>query len=414
MTLTKRKFGHALRHEFLLEDGYVPMNHGSYGVCPRSVQAVRHEWQLKAEQNPDRFLKFTLWPELDKIRERLSRLVHCDRDELVFVVNASFGINSVVRSLSLKQAEKVLVFNTLYNAVDRTMAYLKDTRNVQLVMIELAYPMTDQQVYDTVKSTIDREHAKDPDVPIRMAMFDAVSSVPAVRFPFERVIQLCREHNILSVVDGAHALGQIPLDLHQADPDFFIGNCHKWLFAPRGAAILYVPKRNQALVHPSVINVSYQDHSVDQSSSTFCDEFAWPGTIDFTNFVCVNAALDFRESLGGEEAIHAYCNKLARQGGELVAKKWGTHMIENEEETLTVAMANVQLPFENKAGLSDAIITRSFFHKLIFDHHTTGQPFKHNGHWYLRLSAQVYNELADFEHLADAGLQVCKELDNQQ
>lgn len=87
------------------------------------------------------------------------------------------------------------------------MAYLKDTRNVQLVMIELAYPMTDQQVYDTVKSTIEREHAKDPDVPIRMAMLDAVSSVPAVRFPFERVIQLCREHNILSVVDGAHALG---------------------------------------------------------------------------------------------------------------------------------------------------------------------------------------------------------------
>lgn len=109
MTLTKRKFGHALRHEFLLEDGYVPMNHGSYGVCPKSVQAVRHEWQLKAEQNPDRFLKFTLWPELDKIRERLSHLVHCDRDELVFVVNASFGINSVVRSLSLKQGEKVLV-----------------------------------------------------------------------------------------------------------------------------------------------------------------------------------------------------------------------------------------------------------------------------------------------------------------
>lgn len=109
MTLTKRKFGHALRHEFLLEDGYVPMNHGSYGVCPKSVQAVRHEWQLKAEQNPDRFLKFTLWPELDKIRERLSHLVHCDRDELVFVVNASFGINSVVRSLSLKQDEKVLV-----------------------------------------------------------------------------------------------------------------------------------------------------------------------------------------------------------------------------------------------------------------------------------------------------------------
>lgn len=97
---------------------------------------------------------------------------------------------------------------------------------------------------------------------------------------------------ILTYFFFSFAIGQIPLDLHQADPDFFIGNCHKWLFAPRGAAILYVPKRNQALVHPSVINVSYQDHSVDQSSSTFCDEFAWPGTIDFTNFVCVNAGMD--------------------------------------------------------------------------------------------------------------------------
>ena len=103
------------------------------------------------------------------------------------------------------------------------MVYLQDTRKVQLVMIELAYPMTDQQVYDTVKSTIEREHARDPDVPIRMAMLDAVSSVPAVRFPFESIIQLCREHSILSVVDGAHALGISPT--HSSSIASFCDGC---------------------------------------------------------------------------------------------------------------------------------------------------------------------------------------------
>lgn len=123
------------------------------------------------------------------------------------------------------------------------------------------------------------------------------------------------------------------------------------------------------------------------------------------------SALDFRESLGGEEAIQSYCNDLARRGGELVASKWGTEILENEDKTLTVAMVNVRLPFSNKGNLPDRQISKAFLEKFNDEHHTLGQPFKHNGHWYMRLSAQVYNDESDFEHMAQAGLKVCQDLD---
>jgi selenocysteine lyase/cysteine desulfurase len=84
--------------------------------------------------------------------------------------------------------------------------------------------------------------------------------------------------------------GQIPLNLHEIDPDFFITNAHKWLFAPRGCSVLYVPLRNQHLVHPAIINSEYSDHSdPSELPIRFQKEFAWPGTADFSNFMCINA-----------------------------------------------------------------------------------------------------------------------------
>lgn len=198
-------------------------------------------------------------------------------------------------------------FNTAYNSVESTIKFVKNSENVKLIKIDLAYPLSDHEVLATIKDTIEKENSKN-DGEIKLCFMDAISSVPGVRFPFESAIQLVRNYNILSLVDGAHAigkfypqqlvnyipntipLGQIPLNLHVTDPDFFITNCHKWLFAPRGCAILYVPYRNQHLIHPAIINSAYADHSdVSDKTSTFQDEFAWPGTADFTNFMCINA-----------------------------------------------------------------------------------------------------------------------------
>lgn len=207
-------------------------------------------------------------------------------------------------------------------------------------------------------------------------------------------------------------LGQIPLNLHESDPDFFITNCHKWLYSPRASALLYVPKRNQHLVHPSLINAAYKDHSdPSDRTSTFQAEFAWPGTNDFSAFMCIEAALNFRESLGGETAIQEYCNKLALDGGKVAAEIFGTEVLENEEGTLTVHMVNVRLPLSSPK-IPDEKVPDYFIDKLIYEHNTCASVYKHAGRWYVRMSAQTYLEVDDFKYCAEAILKVCKELES--
>ncbi|KAI8344093.1 pyridoxal phosphate-dependent transferase [Chlamydoabsidia padenii] len=401
-------FGSSLRSEFFFEDNYIPLNHGSYGTYPKVLQTYLHAFQRQAELNPDKFLRREMFPLLQRNRELLSELVHCHPDELVFVTNASMGINSVVRSLMLKPKEKLLHFSTAYNAVDRTLAYVQDAHQAELIPIELDYPINDDDIIDKIQQTIDLH----PPSSIKLCVLDAITSVPGVRFPFERVVQLLKEHNILSLVDGAHAIGQIPLDLHHTDPDFFITNCHKWLFTPRGAAILYVPKRNQHLIHPAIINAAYQHHTNAKSdiSKAFQLEFDWPGTQDFSNFLLVEKALEYRQTLGGEEKIQSYCHQLAVEGGQLAAEILGTDVMENDQGTLTVAMVNVRLPLgQTRHSVSD--ITQAFIDKLLYEHHCMASAYFHNNKWYARFSAQVYNDLDDFRVVAKALLAVCKDLE---
>ncbi|KAI9020957.1 pyridoxal phosphate-dependent transferase [Phycomyces nitens] len=401
-------FGKHLRADFFLEEDYTPLNHGSYGSSPRFLHPVLHEYQLRSEQHPDRWLRREMFPVLDKNKEILSRLINCDPKDIVFVTNASNAVNSIMRSLPFEEGDKILCFNTAYNAVGKTIDYIRDSRKVDLVKVELAYPLSDVQVVQTIKDVIARQSNPER---IRLCVMDGISSVPGVVFPFEQVVKLMKEHRILSLVDGAHCIGQIPLDIRRADPDFFLSNCHKWFFVPRSCAILYVSERLQRLVHPVIINADYQDHSdISDTTSTFQREFGWPGTCDFSSYMCIEKALEYRASLGGEEAIMSYCNNLAKQGGELTARVLGTCVMENAKGSLTAAMVNVKLPLHNPR-LEATEIPNYFIDKLIYEHKCMGAVYRHNGDWWVRLSAQVYNELDEFEVIGKALLKVCASLE---
>ncbi|KAI8877346.1 PLP-dependent transferase [Backusella circina FSU 941] len=421
-----RKFGKEFLKDFFLEEGYTALNHGSFGVYPKVLQSSLIDFQMKTELNPDRWLRRDMFLELDKNREALSGLLHCDSEELVFIPNAMTGINTVLRSLPFETGDKVICFNTAYMSVGGTLRFIKDYQKLELVVIDLEYPMSDDEVLEKTKETIELHNHNGK---VKACVFDAISSAPGVRFPYERMTHLLRENNILSVLDGAHAIGQLPLDLHETDPDFFITNCHKWLYTPRGAAVLYVPFRNQKLVHPAIINSWYgkkRDPSVKETS--FRKEFEWPGTADFSTFMCIipgkvwkeeskilivmSLAMEYRKSLGGEDAIMKYCNELAVKGGQLVADIWGTSVMENDEKTLTTAMVNVEVPL-GKTTLSESVLYEAFIDKLLYEHHTMATVYKHNQKWYARISAQIYNELDDFKVLADALLKVCRDLEAQ-
>lgn len=176
---------------------------------------------------------------------------------------------------------------------------------------------------------------------VKAAIFDTIVSIPGVRFPFERLVRMCKEYNILSIIDGAHAIGMLPLDLAALDADFFVSNCHKWLYTPRGCALLHVPKRNQHLIRTTYptshgfVPADSEAHSIREvlppnSKSPFVYLFQYVATTDNTPFYCIPAALNFRQNIcGGEQAIYDYCLENAQRGADMLAMLLGTEVMDD-------------------------------------------------------------------------------------
>ncbi|KAI8577367.1 hypothetical protein K450DRAFT_252150 [Umbelopsis ramanniana AG] len=410
----KKQFGHSLRADFLIADDYTLMNHGSYGTYPAVVRTALRQYQDRAENCIDTWFRRDMYTEVQKAKEKLATLIHCHADDLAFIANASTGINSVARSLPFQSGDKILQLSTIFAATGATMRFVRDTRGVELIILDPTYPISDDDLVAMIEEAILKEETKVGVTggKIKMAVLDTISSTPGVRVPFERIIKLLRKHNILSLVDGAHGIGQIPLNLHETDPDFFISNCHKWLYTVRGSSILYVAKRNQRYIHPAITSEYYKDHSdLSDMSETFHKEFSWQGTQDFSGFLTTFAALEYRESLGGEEKIQEYCGNLARRGGELVAKILGTEVMENEEKTLTAMMVNVRLPLV--AHENDGYYMERFLEEGAFKRKCFAPGYKYKGTWYTRLSAQVYMEESDFEKAAHVLKDICEQLEQE-
>ncbi|CAO3622358.1 unnamed protein product [Cunninghamella blakesleeana] len=406
--MTTVKFGRALRKDFLFDPNYIPLNHGSYGTVPRIVQQKVHEYEALCESFPDKFNRIEMYPLLKQSRELLANVIHCDPDNLIFASNASNAANTILRSYPFEEGDKVLCFDTAYANVNSTFEFIKNYKKVELVRITLNYPLNDAEIVDLVKEAIETEKVKGK--PIRMAVIDVLSSLPGVLFPYKTLNQLCKENDIVTVLDGAHAVGQIPINLDEIQPDFFFSNVHKWFFVKRGHAILYVSKNQKGFVHPSTINVNYVHHENANDASSFEAEFASPGTIDHATYLTIPEVIKYRESLGGEEAIMKYNHDLAVRGGALVAEILGTQVLENDDKTLTACMVNVELPL--KTTLADNEIGKTIVRKLIYEHNTMASPFKNNGKWWIRLCGQVYLELDDFKKGGEAILKVCQDLNN--
>lgn len=372
--------------------------------------------------------------------------------------------------------DEILHFGTIYDACGKTVAYLRDSTKglVQGRSIELAYPISDAAIVQKFREAVTRARTVEGKRP-RLAIFDTVSSLPGARFPFERLVATCRELGILSLVDGAQGVGMLPLDLARLDPDFFVSNCHKWLFVPRACAVFYVPPRNQHLVrstlptsHSYVPDPAYtaesavdassmlptstdddieggkvkekktqgsrEDSTSEAGSSSFAEMFAYVGTLDNSPYLCVKDAIEWRKKvLGGEDRIREYCFGLAQEGGGKVAEILGTWVMQNQEGTLIHCfMVNVALPLviappsntkkqqvedghndelekayvgatqvrgeETIIPYKDAQRIWEWMTKVLVEEYQTFIPvYYHVGRFWVRLSAQVYLDMDDFE-----------------
>ena len=333
----------------------------------------------------------------------------------VFTENATTGVNIVLRNLRFKPGDVIIYFSTIYGACEKSVSYIMETTPATSSKIQYTYPVSDDFLCDSFESTVRdlRREGKNPVV----AIFDTIVSLPGVRVPFERLTKLCKQHKVLSCIDGAHGVGQIPLNLSELDPDFFVSNCHKWLYTPRGSAIFYVPVRNQHLIR-STLPTSHgfvpkegsniRNPLPPSAKSEFVNNFEFVGTHDDGPYLTVPAALEFRSKISwkgkrGEDAVQGYMQHLARRAGQIVSSILKTEILENEEESLGVcSFANVRLPlsFEELAGSDEkkALEICQWIQKTsATDYNTFIVVVFFGGAWWTRLSAQIYLTEEDFQ-----------------
>lgn len=368
--------GRAIRHEWGLDWEYNTVNHGSFGATPRVVLAAQDDWRRRMEAQPSRFMRMVLPDALREAAGRLAGFVGGAAANMAFVENATVGCNAVLRSLELRPGDEVLVLSDVYGAVRNTVRYVTQRAGGRLVEAKVPFPRPEAgAVVAAVAGAITPR--------TRIAVLDHITSKSALVLPIERMVAACHNAGVPVLVDGAHAPGQVALGLDALGADWYAGNCHKWLMAPKGCGFLYARADRQD-IHPVTISHGYQ-HG-------FLEEFDWTGTRDASACLAVTAAIDFHQRLGGA-AMRARNVALAAEAAALVAGRLGTETAGGN--MLGGSMSLVRVPV---AGVSDE--ARALALRVRMLEAGTDVPLHaRDGQVWMRLSAAAYNELDDYEAL---------------
>ncbi|KAF9419561.1 hypothetical protein BGZ94_009372 [Podila epigama] len=398
-------FGHKLRNQFLFPEGFTQYNHGSFGIFPKSVQVAQRSRQDEVERSPDIFLRKKAHGYLKAARDQVAELIHADPEDLGLVENTTVGVNAVLRSFKFVPGDRILQLSTGYVSVNNCTAYVCETNeDVKLVEVPITFPMSDQAMVDAVEKAILDHKALNDGSRIRLAMIEWISSVPSIVHPVKQLIELLHSHGILVFIDGAHTIGQIPVDLKQLDADFFISNCHKWLFSIRGSAALFVNKAHQHLIHPSTIPEDYK--------TGFSSEFLSIGAQDYASLLSIADAIAFRKQFGEKAIIH-YSHDLALRGGQIMAEILGTELMTPFDHQVA-NMFNVRLPFKNLnnpklAGSSTYLMDLQMEKYNVFT-----PTFRHGDHYYTRVCAQIYLELSDYVRLSHIWKEIVNDMNAEE
>jgi isopenicillin-N epimerase len=371
--------GEAIRGEFLLEDGFATVNHGAYGATPRPVLAAQDEWRARMERQPSRFFNGTIIPALRAAAAELGGFVGARGADIGFVANATEGVNGVLRSLPFSAGDEIVVLAHVYGAVRNTIRHVCAVSGARMVEVPVAFPRPDDaEVLAGLEAALGAR--------TKLAVLDHITSSSALLLPVGAMIAACHARGVPVLVDGAHAPGQVPLDLGALDADWYVGNCHKWLFAPKGCGFLWARADRQGGIHPAVISHGY--------GQDFTAEFDWTGTRDASAWLAVPAALAFHARLGGT-FLMARNAALAASAATRLAARFGTET--GAGNRASGAMAMVRLPDERESDRARAEAVRG----RLLAMGTDVPVMVHNDRLWLRLSAQGYNEAADFDRMGD-------------
>jgi isopenicillin-N epimerase len=387
------------------------LNHGAFGSCPWPVLQQQSEWRARMERQPIKFLDAELEGHLDRARAALAAFIGADADDVAFVPNATTGVNTVLRSLELRAGDEILTTDHEYNACLNAIRFVARNHAARAVIATIAMPI--ERAADVTASILSRVTPR-----TRLAVISHVTSPTGLVFPVDDIVAALEERGIDTLVDGAHAPGMLPLELNALGAAYYTGNAHKWLCTPKGSAFLHVRRDRQDSIRPLVI--SHGTNSPRDDRSRFRLEFDWGGTGDPTPYLCIPQALDFMAGLlpdGWSELQEVNRSRAVRARRKLLAAVGNPppmapdDMIGSLVAVDLVPTATPAVPEPAAGGDDDATYPLDPLHDALFEQdgievpvypwpHTPGDDAPRRR--LLRVSAQIYNDDADYDRLIEA------------
>ncbi|XP_059153483.1 uncharacterized protein LOC131939285 [Physella acuta] len=395
----KINFGKKFKKEFfLLEEACCFLNHGAFGGVLKPALETVHKWQEYSEKQPLRFYDRELLPLLVHVCRRLAAFVGCNARDLVLINNATFGTNSVLNSFPLSPNDVILSFNITYGAVKKHIQHICMKTGAVNREAVVQFPVSGN---DQILQLLDQELSRGD---VKLVVIDHIPSNTPIIMPVADMIQACRKVNVKVLVDGAHALGALPLNISSLDPDFYVSNGHKWLCCPKGVAFLYVRRELQGQVRPAVVSHGF--------GSGFSSEFVWAGLHDYSSMLSLHTVLDFWQTFQPSH-IREYMYKTAQDGAQILVKSWKSQLA--APSSMFGSMVLVQLPscVHSMFPVIDYSAAERVQNMLYHDFNVEVPIKSVQGSLYVRISAHVYNEASDYEKLAKAMLLLSQDKGNK-
>ena len=372
-----------IKSEFLLDPAITFLNFGSFGASPKVVFDDYQKWQRELEYNPVQFITVNGIKYLQQSREALGKYIGCNADDVVMVTNPSYAVNIIAKSMNLQPGDEVLATNLGYGACDRTWKYYCNKAGAKYVQQKINLPIL-------TKESFLQDFFAGVNEKTKLIFVDHITSATGLVLPVQEICDYANEKGILIFIDGAHAPGQVNINLQTLKADIYTGACHKWMMTSKGSSFLYVKKELQYFFDPLVVSWGYD--AIYPSHSQFLDYHQMQGTRDFSAFLTIPAAIKFMQE-NNWETQRAACNEMVMRNAKRFCNLLNTNPISPVTKDFIGQIFSI--PINSKEPLA--------LKALLFNKYKIEVPIMpHNDMLFIRYSIQAFNTHEDLDVLYDA------------
>lgn len=382
-----------IKEQFLLNPEITFLNHGSFGACPKPVFENYQQWQRDLEAEPIQFLTKKYYDALAVSKQMLAAYINCEPQDFFFLQNPTTAINQVVKSLGLKQGDEVLTTNHEYGAMDKTFDFYSKKYGFVNRRQNISLPLLSKEQFI-------EEFWKGYNERTRAIFISHCTSTTALVFPVKEICDRARELGLITIVDGAHVPGHVPLDIKELKADFYTGTVHKWLLSPKGCTFLYVDKDYQNSIEPLIISWGYE--TAMPTKSKFLEENEMQGTRDATSYLTIPAIMKFFDEYNMKERLAA-CRQMILEQYPVFCELLKTKPLCKLSGEFSGQMCSIPIQTKNPFQLKEIL-----YNKYKIEIHV----MQRGSETYLRISYQVYNAPEELEYLKETLQQPDLELIN--